>query len=81
MATFSLWENIDALISFACNSTEHQEAIRKTRKIDWYKEELFVRFQPYRTIGTWGGDNVLAPYLKHLRFALLNGFAISVKKP
>jgi heme-degrading monooxygenase HmoA len=63
MATFSLWENIDALKNFAYNSPEHQEAIRKTRKIDWYKEELFVRFQPYRSEGTWGGENVLATYL------------------
>jgi hypothetical protein len=65
MATFSLWENIDALKNFAYNSPEHQEAIRKTRKIDWYKEELFARFQPYRSVGTWGGENVLAPYLNH----------------
>jgi len=65
MATFSLWENIDSLKNFAYNSPEHQEAIRKTRKIDWYKEELFVRFQPYRSVGTWGGENVLAPYLSH----------------
>jgi len=65
MATFSLWENIDSLKNFAYNSPEHQEAIRKTRKIDWYKEELFVRFQPCRSVGTWGGENVLATYLSH----------------
>jgi hypothetical protein len=65
MATFSLWENIDSLKNFAYHSPEHQEAIRKTRKIDWYKEELFVRFQPYRSLGTWGGENVLAPFLSH----------------
>jgi len=68
MATFSLWENIDALKNFAYNSPEHQEAIRKTRKIDWYKEELFVRFQPYRSVGTWGGENVLASYLNDRSF-------------
>jgi hypothetical protein len=64
MATFSVWENSDALQQFAYNSPEHQEAIRKTRKIDWYKEELFVRFQPYRSLGTWGGRDLLASYLK-----------------
>jgi len=68
MATFSLWENIDALKNFAYNSPEHQEAIRKTRKIDWYKEELFVRFQPYRSVGTWGGENVLTSYLNDRSF-------------
>lgn len=65
MATYSLWESVDALKNFAYNSPEHQEAIHKTRKIDWYKEELFVRFQPYRSVGTWGGQNLLTPYLKN----------------
>jgi len=63
MATFSLWENLESLKNFAYKSIEHQEAIRKTRKIDWYKEELFARFQPYRSIDTWGGKDLLAPYL------------------
>lgn len=65
MATFSLWENMDALKNFAYNSPEHQEAIRKTQKIDWYKEEMFVRFQPYRSVGTWGGQDLLTPYLNN----------------
>jgi hypothetical protein len=63
MATFSIWENKEALHNYAYNSPEHQEAIRKTRKLDWYQEELFVRFQPYRSMGTWGGQDLLAPYL------------------
>ena len=53
MATFSLWRNIDAVKKFAYQSREHQEAIKKTRKINWYKEELFARFQPYKSIGQW----------------------------
>ena len=65
MATFSIWENLESLKNFAYNSPEHQEAIRKTRQIDWYKEEMFVRFQPYRSVGTWGGQDLLAPYLKY----------------
>ena len=63
MATFSIWENKEALHNYAYNSPEHQEAIRKTRKLDWYQEELFVRFQPYRSMGTWGGQDLLASYL------------------
>jgi len=55
MATFSLWENMDALKNFAYNSPEHQVAIQKTRQLDWYKEEMFIRFQPYKSAGTWGG--------------------------
>ncbi|MEM9823980.1 MAG: DUF3291 domain-containing protein [Bacteroidota bacterium] len=53
MATFSLWKNWESVKQFAYESAEHQEAIRKTRKLDWYKEELFARFQPYRSVGTW----------------------------
>ena len=65
MATFSLWDNLDSLKNFAYNTPEHLEAIKKTRKIDWYKEELFVRFQPYRSEGAWGGKDILAPYLNN----------------
>jgi len=65
MATFSVWENMEALKNFAYNSPEHQVAIQKTRQLDWYKEEMFVRFQPYKSQGTWGGMEPLAAYLKH----------------
>ncbi len=63
MATFSIWENITALKNYAYNSPEHREAIHKTRQINWYDEEMFVRFQPYRSIGNWEGENRLASYL------------------
>ena len=59
MATFSLWKNFEAVKQFAYNSKQHQEAIRRTRKNDWYKEELFARFQPYKSVGTWGGKDLL----------------------
>ncbi|QLG44167.1 DUF3291 domain-containing protein [Costertonia aggregata] len=59
MATFSLWQNTESLMSFAYKSKEHQVAIKKTRALDWYKEELFSRFQPYRSIGKWQGKNPL----------------------
>lgn len=59
MATFSLWENEECLRTFAYESAEHKEAIRRTRSLDWYKEELFARFQPYLSVGTWEGQNPL----------------------
>ena len=59
MATFSLWKNFESVKQFAYNSKQHQEAIRKTRKNDWYREELFARFQPYKSVGTWGGEDLL----------------------
>lgn len=64
MATFSVWENLDSLKNFAYNSSEHREAIKKTNHIDWYKEEMFTRFQPFKTVGIWEGKDLLAPYLK-----------------
>lgn len=47
MATFSLWENKQALFDFAYKGKEHAKAIEMTKKLDWYKEELFARFQVF----------------------------------
>jgi heme-degrading monooxygenase HmoA len=43
-ATFSIWQNYEAMKNFAYNSPEHLEVIRKTREEQWYAEELFARF-------------------------------------
>ena len=59
MATFSLWKNFDAVKQFAYKSKQHQEAIKKTRQFEWYSEELFSRFQPYKSTGTWEGRDLL----------------------
>jgi hypothetical protein len=53
MATFSIWKNKDSLMQFAYGSKEHAAAIAKTKDLDWYSEELFSRFQPYKSIGFW----------------------------
>ncbi len=63
MATFSIWKDKKALMDFAYRSKGHQEAIKKTRELNWYKEELFSRFQPYKSIGTWNGRQVLEELL------------------
>ncbi|HRJ14464.1 MAG TPA: hypothetical protein PLI34_05680, partial [Saprospiraceae bacterium] len=55
MATFSIWKNLESLNEFAYRSREHIGAIQRTRDIRWYREELFSRFQPYRTEGSWDG--------------------------
>jgi hypothetical protein len=59
MATFSLWKNRESLKAFAYQGKEHRGAIEKTRQLNWYKEELFSRFQPYLSVGTWGGRQLL----------------------
>ena len=53
MATFSIWKDKESLMQFAYGSKEHAQAIEKTKKLNWYSEELFSRFQPYKSIGTW----------------------------
>ena len=59
MATFSLWKDKESLMDFAYKSREHAEAIKKTKSLDWYSEELFSRFEPYRTKGNWEGVSSL----------------------
>ncbi len=44
-ATFSIWENETAMKAFAYKQKEHSEVIRKTRKENWYSEDLFARFE------------------------------------
>ena len=63
MATFSLWKDWASVKQFAYESKEHHVAIQKTRELDWYSEEMFSRFQPYRSEGTWEGEEML-PHLK-----------------
>lgn len=43
-ATFSIWENGRQMEKFAYRDNAHSNMVRKTRKINWYKEELFARF-------------------------------------
>ncbi|MFW6215244.1 MAG: hypothetical protein ACOC45_04780 [Alkalispirochaetaceae bacterium] len=52
-ATWSLWESEDAIRAFAYGSAAHKAAIKKTHTLNWYREELFARFVPFATIGSW----------------------------
>ncbi|MEO8796215.1 MAG: DUF3291 domain-containing protein [Daejeonella sp.] len=58
-ATFSIWDSVENVKNFAYQSKEHAEVIIKTRKEDWYSEELFARFIPLKTIGTLNGIDPL----------------------
>jgi hypothetical protein len=44
-ATFSIWENIEKMKSFAYQSADHVAIIQKTRTENWYREEMFIRFR------------------------------------
>lgn len=43
-ATISIWENFNFVNEFAYKQKEHTEIVKKTRKNNWYKEDLFSRF-------------------------------------
>tara|TARA_B110000091_G_scaffold141840_1_gene151473 strand:+ start:1497 stop:2183 length:687 start_codon:yes stop_codon:yes gene_type:complete len=50
-ATFSIWSSADAMMNYAYSNPKHAEMVKKTRELNWYSEELFARFEPYRTEG------------------------------
>jgi hypothetical protein len=58
-ATFSIWESMDQMKSFAYSMHEHREVIKKTRKEKWYSEDMFLRFRPIMTFGSLKGHNPL----------------------
>ena len=60
LATFSLWESNDAIDRYAYESPRHLQVIEQTRAGDWYREELFARFEPFGSTGTWAGRDPLA---------------------
>ncbi|OOQ62094.1 DUF3291 domain-containing protein [Mucilaginibacter pedocola] len=58
-ATFSVWESMEHMKSFAYGSKQHAEVIKKTRSEGWYSEELFARFAIMESHGTINGKNPL----------------------
>lgn len=60
LGTFSLWESMAALREFAYRMPRHERVIQETRNGDWYAEELFARFEPFASSGSWNGRDPLA---------------------
>jgi hypothetical protein len=59
-ATFSLWSSIEAGRAFAYAQPRHREVIERTHKERWYGEEMFARFVPYASSGSWDGRDPLS---------------------
>lgn len=61
-ATFSLWASPRAVRDFAYTGPEHILAMRRKTTEEWYSEELFARFQPIGSYGSWDGADPLKEY-------------------
>jgi hypothetical protein len=49
-ATFSIWKDRASLNKKAYGLGKHKEAVTKTRRVKWYSEEMFVRFNLVATV-------------------------------
>jgi hypothetical protein len=58
-ATFSVWESVEDMKSFAYSMKEHREVVKKTRQEKWYSEDMFVRFKIISTHGSLKGIDPL----------------------
>ena len=59
LGTFSIWQNLEAMSEFGHRAPQHGRVVSRTRSERWYGEEMFARFEPYWSAGTWDGRDPL----------------------
>ncbi len=59
-ATFSVWQSAEKMKAFAYTLQSHREVVQKTRRENWYSEDMFVRFRISDTYGTVLGKDPLS---------------------
>jgi hypothetical protein len=47
------------MMDYAYKNPKHREVVMLTRKLNWYKEEMFARFVPYIFVGIWEGKKAI----------------------
>lgn len=63
-ATFSIWKSVDEMEKFAHGEGgKHAEAVYTTRKHNGFKEDLYARFKPFASTGTWRQEDPVGDYL------------------
>ena len=56
-ATISIWKTHKEMMDYAYQNPKHREVVKLTRQLNWYKEEMFARFVPYKFTGSWAGKS------------------------
>jgi hypothetical protein len=65
-ATFTVWQNVADMESFT-RTTFHGHAVRRTREMDGFSEQMFTRFVPLKAIGSYRGLNPVQDLLDKQR--------------
>jgi hypothetical protein len=67
-ATFSAWNSVEAMEAFAHSEEgRHHEAIETTRRMKGFREELYARFQPLATRGSWFGSDPVGEAIRKFK--------------
>jgi hypothetical protein len=60
-ATFTIWDTKKDLEEFG-RSNFHGKAVNEVNRLGGFKEQMFTRFEPLFSEGTWKGKNPLSAY-------------------